>query len=73
MPDPSTPCRYCGATERYSKEVPAAGPDGFNLLPLGMLNDRKFRIEVCGICGHVEWFVPERFLASVRSRFDRLP
>ena len=73
MSPPSNPCRHCGATERYSKEVGAAGGYGPVLLPLGLFSNSKFRIEVCGGCGHVEWFVPGRFLDSVKNRFDRIP
>lgn len=65
-------CRNCGGTERYAKEVGTAGPYGPNLLPLGMFTERRFRIEVCGACGHVEWFVPTRFLDKVKNRFARI-
>ena len=73
MSQPSTPCRHCGAIERYAQEVGAAGGYGPVLLPLGLFSSPKFRIEVCGGCGHVEWFVPARYLEKVKTRFDRIP
>ena len=69
---PST-CRNCGDTERYEKEVSAAGGHGPDLLPIGFFVRRKFRIEVCAGCGLVEWFVPKQFIKKVRERFDRIP
>jgi predicted nucleic-acid-binding Zn-ribbon protein len=65
-------CRNCGSTARYSKEVYTRGADALNLLPIGFWSQAKFRIEVCGKCGMVEWFVPERFLAKVKEKFDRV-
>ena len=65
---PST-CRNCGGTERYAQEIRAAGPYGPDLLPIGFFTKRRFRIEVCGACGHVEWFVPQRFLPKVKAQF----
>ena len=71
-PTPST-CRNCGGTERYAKEVNATGGYGPDLLPLGLFTRGKFRIDVCGACGHVEWFVPARFLGRLKDHFDRIP
>jgi hypothetical protein len=30
-----------------------------------------YEIRVCGACGLVDWFVPERFLAQVKEKFPR--
>ena len=65
-------CRNCGGTERYAKEVSGTGGYGPDLLPIGYFTKRTFRIEVCGTCGHVEWFVPARFLAKVKERFEQI-
>ncbi len=66
-------CRNCGGTERYFQEIGATGAYGPNLLPIGFFTNRKFRIEVCGDCGLVEWFVPARLLPKLKTRFSRLP
>ncbi len=72
MSTPPPNCRNCGGTERYAREVNGAGGYGPDLLPIGFFTKRTFRIEICGTCGHVEWFVPVRFLPKVRSKFERL-
>ena len=67
-----TICRHCGGTERYTKEVSAVGPYGPDLLPVGFFTKRTLRIEVCAGCGLVDWFVPERLLDKVKTRFTRI-
>lgn len=63
-------CRNCGGNDWYSHEVYARGPNGPNLLPIGgLLSNPKFRIQVCGSCGLVEWFVPHELLARVREKW----
>jgi hypothetical protein len=32
-----------------------------------------FEIQICGACGLVDWFVPERLLPEVKQKFARLP
>lgn len=65
------PCRNCGSTEHYVKEVDSRGGYGPDLLPLGFSwSSPKFEIQVCGSCGLVEWFVPQRYLAKVREKFS---
>ena len=69
-------CRNCGGAERYTKEVNTTGGYGPDLLPVkgcGFFTQRKFRIEVCGGCGLVEWFVAARFLEKVKTQFTRIP
>jgi predicted nucleic-acid-binding Zn-ribbon protein len=67
-------CRNCGSDERYRKEVNAAGGYGPNLLPVGWVgwSGPKFEIEVCGGCGLIEWFVPQRLLPKVKETFSRV-
>jgi hypothetical protein len=64
-------CRNCGNTEIYSREVSARGGYGPDLLPLGFFSIPKYRIEVCGSCGLVEWFVPPGLLSKVKEKFTR--
>ena len=64
-------CRNCGGTELFYKEVGANGGYGPTLLPLGLFSLAKFRIQVCGDCGLVEWFVPTGYLAKVKEKFSR--
>jgi predicted nucleic-acid-binding Zn-ribbon protein len=66
-------CRNCGSSERYTKEVAANGGYGPALLPLGWVGwtSPKFKVEVCGQCGFVEWFVAPPFLDKVKEKFDR--
>src|SRR5215211_6094805 len=64
-------CWNCGGSDLYSKEVSANGGDGPALLPLGIFSFAKFRVQVCGDCGHVEWFVPSRYLPKVKEKFTR--
>jgi hypothetical protein len=65
-------CRICGSADSYATEVGAKGGYGPNLLPVGgLFAAPKFRIQVCGGCGLVEWFVPERYLAQVREKFPK--
>jgi predicted nucleic-acid-binding Zn-ribbon protein len=65
-------CRNCSATDRYSKEIDARGGYGPNLLPIGFWSEAKFKIEVCGSCGLIEWFVPDRLLPKVKEKLDRV-
>ena len=66
----SKPCRNCGSSEQYAKEVTAG--DSAALLPIGALHGPKFQIIVCGSCGLTEWFVPNRFLPLAKEQFDPL-
>jgi predicted nucleic-acid-binding Zn-ribbon protein len=67
------PCKNCGSTDLYVKEVGARGAQGPDLLPIYIwtLTGAKFEIHVCGSCGLTEWFVPERYLAKVKEKFSR--
>lgn len=66
-------CRYCECTEIYTKLVSAKG-DGCNFLPIGGFffpSNAKYRLEICGKCGHTAWFVAyEEHLDKVRQKFD---
>ncbi|MEO5913422.1 MAG: hypothetical protein ABIS50_04260 [Luteolibacter sp.] len=65
------PCRNCGGNEQYSQEVSANGGHGPALLPLGFFAFAKFEIRVCGGCGLVDWFVPDRLMPKVKAKFTR--
>ena len=73
------PCKHCGSTEIYFKEVQVGGTYCRPLLPIGpRLVGRPdsfaaFEIRICGACGLVDWFVPERLLPEVKQKFARLP
>lgn len=74
MTDRQMTCRVCGGTEHYSEVVNARGGNGPDLLPIGgIFSSPKFRIVVCGGCGHIEWFVMEKHLEKVRTRFYPYP
>lgn len=74
MTDQQMTCRICGGTEHYSEVVHARGGYGPDLLPIGgFFSSPKFRIVVCGGCGHIEWFVTEKDLAKVREKFFPYP
>jgi len=54
------------------KGVGSRGGYGPDLLPTGFSwRSPKFEIHVCGNCGLVEWFVPERYLAKVKEKFAK--
>jgi hypothetical protein len=64
------PCSECGSDEFYVREVDAVGGYGPDLLPGtgGVFHHGKFQMRVCGRCGHIRWFVPDRFLDDIRER-----
>jgi hypothetical protein len=76
MNTPSKPCRNCGRTEFYAREVYTGG-FAASLLPIGMklfdtyFSGKSFCLRVCGDCGLVDWFVPEKHLAKVKEQFPR--
>jgi predicted nucleic-acid-binding Zn-ribbon protein len=70
MQNNPSPCRHCGGSEHYAKEIVAG--EFATLLPIGVLHGPKYQIVVCGGCGLTEWFVPGRFLSQVKEKFDRL-
>jgi predicted nucleic-acid-binding Zn-ribbon protein len=63
-------CPECNGTEFYSKEVAAVGGCGPDLLPgTGhVFAPGMFRLCVCGQCGYVKWFVPERLLDNIKTK-----
>ena len=71
-------CPECGGGEFYSSEVTAKGGYGPDLLPgIGWCwfpTRAKFRLCVCGHCGYVKWFVPQRFLDDIKTKgqFQRM-
>ena len=70
-------CRSCGSSDRYSQEVRVSGTYYAGLLPIGPRVFGKagsfatYEIRVCGACGLVDGFVPERFLPQVKEKFPR--
>ncbi len=71
MDSKGKPCRNCGGSEWYAKDVAAESGAGRSLLPLGLFSDPEFHIRVCGNCGLVDWFVPPTFLKEVKDQFER--
>jgi hypothetical protein len=68
----SKPCRNCGATEFYYSDVSARGSYGPDLLPIGgFFSKPTLVMRVCGRCGIVDWFVPDKHLVQVRQRFSQ--
>jgi predicted nucleic-acid-binding Zn-ribbon protein len=70
-------CRNCGSTERFSKEVRAAGYLSA-LFPIKQYffppADKRaaYELQVCGSCGLTDWFLPTRLLDQMKEKFDRM-
>ncbi len=65
MNTPSKTCRNCGGSEFYegdSARTVAIAITPFSLPP-------KFHLRICGTCGIVDWFLPEKEL----KKFKRNP
>ena len=63
---PSKPCRNCGSTEFYtgdSTRTVAIEISFFSLPP-------KFHLRVCGNCGLVDWFLPEKDVQKLKKKFS---
>ena len=65
MSTPSRPCRNCGSTEFYAGD--AARTIAITLSP----PPPKFHLRVCGSCGLVDWFLPEKDLQKLKKKFSR--
>lgn len=72
-------CRNCGSAEIYFKEIPIGSTWCAVLLPIGprlvgrASSMAAYEIRICGVCGLVDWFVPERLLPQVKEKFSRIP
>jgi hypothetical protein len=69
----SKACRNCEGSEWYVKDVKSKGSYGPDLLPIDIMSfgSPSFEIHICGKCGLVDWFVPQRFLGKVKEQFER--
>ena len=71
-------CGHCGSSEIYFKEVQVGGTQCWPLLPIGprvfgrSSSLAAFELRICGACGGVDWFVPERLLPEVKQKFASL-
>lgn len=72
MDNTNKPCRNCGASEFYSKDVSLSGYLRA-LLPAGFLTPRDVHLRVCGNCGLLDWFVAPITLANVKEKFTKEP
>jgi hypothetical protein len=66
MSTPSRVCRNCGGTEFYAGDstwTVAIEINFFSLPP-------KFRLRVCGTCGLVDWFLPEKDVRKLKKKFS---
>ena len=57
------PCRNCGSTEFYTGD--AARTVAITLFTI----PPKFHLRVCGICGLLDWFLPEQDLQKLKKNF----
>jgi ribosomal protein S27AE len=66
-------CPECGGTEIFMKAVDASSGHGPDLLPGigGIFFDRKyFELFICGNCGYIQFFVPQKFLDHVKESYE---
>ena len=67
MSTPARACRNCGGTEFYAGEsarTVAGAVTAFSLPP-------RFHLRFCGICGIVDWFLPEKDLKKLKRKSSR--
>jgi hypothetical protein len=58
------PCRNCGGTQFYTGEAARTVAITLTSLP------PKFNLRVCGDCGLLDWFLPDKYLQKVRKKFS---
>jgi hypothetical protein len=66
MSTPAKVCRNCGGTEFYagdSARTVAIAISFFSLPP-------KFHLRVCGTCGLMDWFLPEKDVLKLKKKFS---
>jgi len=62
-------CRNCGDAQFFSHELCAGASMAARLLPGGLLTGAKYKLQVCGICGLTDLYVPPELLDGVRRCF----
>jgi predicted nucleic-acid-binding Zn-ribbon protein len=65
----ATPCTNCQSEDLYETDVSGGGTTG-SLLPLGAFHGPRYRIVVCGECGHTRWFVSKEHLHLVKEKLS---
>ena len=73
-------CPECGSDEIYAQAVSAIGGFGPDLLPKlggpnplsGFLSGKNIELYVCGECGYMRFFVPEKLLSEVQEKYQRV-
>jgi predicted nucleic-acid-binding Zn-ribbon protein len=66
-------CPECDGNEIYMKAVDSIGGYGPNLLPgLGKLfsDNPYFELFICGKCGYIQFYVPNKFLSAVKEHYE---
>ena len=64
MSTPTKACRNCGGTEFYAGDsARTVAITLFSLPP-------KFHLRVCGGCGLVDWFLPEKDVRRLKKKFS---
>jgi hypothetical protein len=66
MSTPSKACRNCGGTEFYTGEFARTVAIAINFFSL----PPKFHLRVCGTCGLMDWFLPEKDVQKLKKRFS---
>src|SRR5262249_8044666 len=67
------------SAEIYFKEIPIGSTWCAVLLPIGprlvgrASSMAAYEIRICGVCGLVDWFVPERLLSQGKEKFLSIP
>jgi hypothetical protein len=66
MSTPSKACRHCGGTEFYAGESARTVAIQINFFSL----PPKFHLRVCGTCGLMNWFLPEKDVQKLKKKFS---
>ena len=67
-------CTRCGSTTDIYRKLMEVSGGGFNPLPgaRSIYFGGRIWVHVCGSCGHLEFSVPDEYLAKVREEFERV-
>ena len=57
-------CRNCGGTEFYTGDAARTVAITLTSIP------PKFHLRVCGACGLIDWFLPDKNLQKLKKKFS---
>ena len=64
MSSSSKSCRNCGGSEFYGGIAARTVAISLTTLP------PKFYVRICGTCGLVDWFLPEKDVQKLKKKFS---